>query len=118
MGKVLVINATGRQGAATVDALLATKRFKVFGTTRTGVSAKLAEKGVQAVKFQYDDPASCEAAIKEAAADLVWFTTLMSSRAKVFSHASCPSWLRALPIHHAPHGANINHVPRIAPAGG
>lgn len=73
--------STGRQGAATVDALLATGKFDVYGTTRSGASPKLAAKGVTGIKFAYGSEEAADAALKESGAEMVWFTTLMASRA-------------------------------------
>ena len=86
-----------------MDALAATQKFEIFGTTRKGVSEKLASKGVKAIKFRYGDVAAAENAIKESGADLVWFVTLMGSRAtevhppSLPSHPSLPSLRPSLP---------------------
>ena len=69
-----------------MDALAATQKFEIFGTTRKGVSEKLASKGVKAIKFKYGDAAAAENALKESGADMVWFVTLMGSRATEAKH--------------------------------
>eukprot|EP00613_Pedinella_sp_CCMP2098_P026387 CAMPEP_0171702770 /NCGR_PEP_ID=MMETSP0991-20121206/11778_1 /TAXON_ID=483369 /ORGANISM="non described non described, Strain CCMP2098" /LENGTH=327 /DNA_ID=CAMNT_0012292145 /DNA_START=272 /DNA_END=1255 /DNA_ORIENTATION=- len=86
---VLVFLATSRQGSATIDALLASGKFKVAGTTRSGASPALAAKGVDMFPFKMGDQASAEAAIQASGASLVWFTTLMQpTRAKEAAHGT------------------------------
>ncbi|KAJ1459489.1 hypothetical protein M885DRAFT_585838 [Pelagophyceae sp. CCMP2097] len=80
--RALVFLSTSRQGGATVDALVASKRFTVFGTTRSGKSAALEAKGATAVQFGFRSAVECDAAIAACKPDVVWFTTLISSRAK------------------------------------
>jgi len=74
---VLVINAHSRQGGATVDALLATSRYNVVGSTRSGTSAKLSAKGVNTVPFHYGSPAFAAATINAVQPSTVFFVTLM-----------------------------------------
>lgn len=84
---VLVFLATSRQGSATIDALLASGKFNVAGTTRTGTSPALTARGVKVFPFKMGDQSSAEAAIQASGASLVWFTTLMqSTRAKEAGH--------------------------------
>ena len=80
--KYLVLAATGRQGSAVVDALLARKQV-VVATTRNPESPgarALVDKGVTRVlRADFGDVDSLEAAIKESGASRVWFMTQMAS---------------------------------------
>ena len=79
--KVLVFLGTSRQGAAVVDALLASDKFEVYATTRSAKSAEaLKAKGVKCGPFTCGDAASAKAALDAAEPSLVFFTTLMGSR--------------------------------------
>ena len=78
---MLVFLGTSRQGAAVVDALLASDKFEVYATTRSAKSAeKLKAKGVKCGPFTCGDAASAKAALDAAEPSLVFFTTLMGSR--------------------------------------
>ena len=79
--KVLVFLGTSRQGAAVVDALLASDKFEVYATTRSAKSAEaLKARGVKCGPFTCGDAASAKAALDAAEPSLVFFTTLMGSR--------------------------------------
>jgi uncharacterized protein YbjT (DUF2867 family) len=79
--KVLVFLGTSRQGAAVVDALLASDKFEVYATTRSAKSAEaLKARGVKCGPFTCGDAASAKAALAAAEPSLVFFTTLMGSR--------------------------------------
>ena len=80
--KVLVVLGTSRQGSAGGDALLASGKFEVYATTRSAKSAEaLKAKGVKCGPFTCGDAASAKAALDAAEPSLVFFTTLMGSRA-------------------------------------
>ena len=79
--KVLVFLGTSRQGAAVIDALLASGNFEVYATTRSAKSAEaLKARGVKCGPFTCGDAASAKAALDAADPSLVFFTTLMGSR--------------------------------------
>ena len=64
---VAVCGATGKQGGAVVDAMLrrGAQQFSVRAVVRDASSAKakaLAQKGVEVVTANYDDPASLQKA--------------------------------------------------------
>lgn len=68
--QVLVVGATGNQGGAVVDGLLAAddNRFSVYGLTRDATSEKaqaLADRGVTVVEGDLDDPDSLRDAMDE-----------------------------------------------------
>ncbi|GAB4817096.1 hypothetical protein N2152v2_004142 [Parachlorella kessleri] len=66
---VAVCGATGQQGGAVVDALLRLGGYKVRALTRdpaSNSSKKLADKGVEVMKADFEDPASLEAAFQGA----------------------------------------------------
>jgi uncharacterized protein YbjT (DUF2867 family) len=79
---ILVVGATGKQGGATIDAILnappsssakfkASAKFKVFGLTRNTTSGKalaLADRGVTLLKADLKDYDSLVAALKESKA--------------------------------------------------
>ena len=65
--KVLVFLGTSRQGAAVVDALLASDKFEVYATTRSAKSAEaLKARGVKCGPFTCGDAASAKAALDAA----------------------------------------------------
>jgi len=71
----LVLSATGRQGSAVVDALLA-KNANVFGSSRNPESLKKARGDtIKAVSVDMNDITSIVAALDESKATRVWFTT-------------------------------------------
>lgn len=79
MSKVLLITgATGKQGGATVNALLnspQSKDFTILAVTRNPDSPsakKLAEKGIKLVKGDLDDVPAIFAAAKEVSKDPIW----------------------------------------------
>ncbi len=68
---VAVCGATGKQGGAVVEALLArgSQAFAVRGIARNAASAKakaLAERGVEVVQADFDDVSSLREAFKGA----------------------------------------------------
>jgi len=71
----LVLSATGRQGSATVDALVA-KNAKVFGSSRNPESLRK-KRGheISVVQADMSDTASIVKALDESKATRVWFTT-------------------------------------------
>lgn len=71
----LVLSATGRQGGAVVDALLA-KNANVFGSSRNPQSLYEARGGaIKTVKVDMNDTATIVAALDQSKATRVWFTT-------------------------------------------
>jgi uncharacterized protein YbjT (DUF2867 family) len=78
-GTIVVFGATGQQGGAVVDALLA-RGARVRALVRTPESDRaraLAARGVELSAFRIDDPASQVAALE--AADAFWFMSPDSS---------------------------------------
>jgi uncharacterized protein YbjT (DUF2867 family) len=75
---ILVVGATGKQGRAFINAVLASKdaaSFKLLSLTRTPTSASaqaLAEKGVTIVQGNLNDVPDVFAKAKEAAGGHVW----------------------------------------------
>ena len=66
--RVLVTGATGQQGGATVNALLAKGGFEVYALSRTPSSPSalaLEEKGVKVVQGDFTDKESLEAVLRE-----------------------------------------------------
>jgi uncharacterized protein YbjT (DUF2867 family) len=79
MSKVLLITgATGKQGGATIKALLdspQSKDFTILAVTRnpeSGSAQKLKEKGIKIVKGDLNDVPGIFAAAKEAASEPIW----------------------------------------------
>lgn len=71
----LVLSATGRQGSAVIDALVA-KNANVFGSSRNPASLKEKRGGeIKVVYAEMSDIASVVAAIDKSKATRVWFTT-------------------------------------------
>lgn len=77
--RVLVTGATGKQGGATVDALLAKGgSFEVFAMTRNASSpaaSALAQKGVKVLIGDWNDKASVETALRTSKATQVFLVT-------------------------------------------
>mmetsp|Transcript_54861 Transcript_54861/g.126320 ORF Transcript_54861/g.126320 Transcript_54861/m.126320 type:complete len:333 (-) Transcript_54861:198-1196(-) len=76
--RVLVTGATGQQGGATVDALLAKRGFEVFALTRNSSSpaaVSLAKKGATVLKGDFTDKASLEEALRASKATQVFLVT-------------------------------------------
>lgn len=72
---ILVLSATGRQGSAVIDALLA-KNVNVFGSSRNPESLRKNRGGkIQVVQADMNDTESIVAAIDESKAKKIWFTT-------------------------------------------
>uniref|UniRef100_A0A7S3VCV3 NmrA-like domain-containing protein n=1 Tax=Chaetoceros debilis TaxID=122233 RepID=A0A7S3VCV3_9STRA len=74
----LVIGATGRQGRATINALIAKGITSIVGSTRNPASAKAKElvdleEVTKIVKADMSDVASLVAAIRESRANHIWF---------------------------------------------
>lgn len=72
---ILVIGSTGNQGSKVCDALLETGKFIVKGSTRSVPNKKLADKGIEAIEFKYNDPESIKNAIQIANATMLYFVT-------------------------------------------
>jgi len=72
----LVLSATGRQGSAVVDALVA-KNANVVGSSRNPESLRKQRAGdaIRVVQADMNDAASIVAALEESKATRVWFTT-------------------------------------------
>jgi len=71
----LVLSATGRQGSAVVDALIA-KNANIFGSSRQPESLrKKRGDSIQIVQADMNETASIVAALDESKATRVWFTT-------------------------------------------
>ena len=79
--KFLIFGATGQQGGATLDGLLASgvDPSNIYGVTRNPESAsskkKIASKGVTAVKGDLTSMESVKEAISVSQADTLWFMT-------------------------------------------
>ena len=76
--KVLVFGATGRQGGATVDALLAKGGFEVNAIVRnpdSGSAKSLAGRGVKLYKGDFKSRPSMEAAMRDSGASMVFLFT-------------------------------------------
>ena len=85
MPRVLVTGATGQQGGATVNALLAKGGFEIFALSRTPDSPKaksLADKGVKVLQGDFTEPASLQAALRTSKASLVFLVTDFWAAAK------------------------------------
>lgn len=82
---VLVLGATGKQGAGVCDALIALgNRFTVYGMSRSakgGAAKKLAAKGVRIVEGDMTSRNSIEAALKTTHAKYMFILTLMTTKA-------------------------------------
>mmetsp|Transcript_1799 Transcript_1799/g.5440 ORF Transcript_1799/g.5440 Transcript_1799/m.5440 type:complete len:331 (-) Transcript_1799:232-1224(-) len=72
---VLVTGATGKQGGATVDALLAKGGFEIYALSRKANSPALEEKGVKMLTGDLNDQASLEAALRTSKATQVFLVT-------------------------------------------
>lgn len=83
MTNVLVLGATGKQGSAVCDALLAEKTFVVHGMTRSATSSgakKLEAKGALMVEGDMASQESIEAAIKRTSSKFLYIVTLMGTK--------------------------------------
>jgi uncharacterized protein YbjT (DUF2867 family) len=84
---ILVVGATGKQGRAFIDAMIASKdaaSFKLLGLTRTPTSASaqaLAEKGVTLVQGNLNNIPDAFKTAKELAGGNIWglFVVLVRS---------------------------------------
>jgi len=71
----LVLSATGRQGSAVIDALLA-KNSKIYGSSRNPESLRKArEDSIKVVSVDMNDTTSIVRALDTTKATRVWFTT-------------------------------------------
>lgn len=76
--RVLVTGATGKQGGATVNALLAKQGFEVFALTRnpsSSAAVALEKKGAKVLTGDFSDKASIEAALRASKATQVFLVT-------------------------------------------
>jgi len=81
MTTYLIFGATGQQGGAVVDALMAlgVDPSNICGVTRSPDSKKIAAKGINAVKGDLSSMESVKEAIASSKADVMWFMTDFNS---------------------------------------
>mmetsp|Transcript_7676 Transcript_7676/g.11149 ORF Transcript_7676/g.11149 Transcript_7676/m.11149 type:complete len:313 (+) Transcript_7676:283-1221(+) len=80
---VLVLGATGKQGSWVCDALLAEKKFAVYGMTRSATSSgakKLEGKGAHVVEGDMASQESIESAIKSTQSKYLYILTLVGTK--------------------------------------
>jgi NAD(P)-dependent dehydrogenase (short-subunit alcohol dehydrogenase family) len=108
---VLVFGATGNQGGATVNALLASpqaNKFTILAVTRNAASPsakKLEEQGVKIVQGDLDDVEAVFDVAEKVAGGKIWgvfsvqvspLTEHLYSRNNADDHGSCHQWARRI----------------------
>ena len=121
--RVLVVGATGTQGGAVVDALLAADaEFDVFGLTRSPESAaaeRLRERGVSVVAGDATDRESLDRALAETDADGVFLMTTGGAETERRQGETVVAAAEAAGVDHLVFSSGGNagggsHVPHVA----